>query len=146
MPSASGTLQRVTVIDARRAWVVEQHVYDPSGRTLLASAVAESHLYYPAEQVSLPQRISLRLPTAGMALKIDMGTVAINQLSGDPAQLWAMPAFDGYQKVDLGGAVPNTRLPGRPTAQLAPGPVIPAAYQPSPVSAYPTYTPPSFAR
>jgi hypothetical protein len=146
LPSASGTLQRVTVIDARRAWVVEQHVYDPTGRTLLASAVAESHQYYPAEQVSMPQRISLRLPTAGLAMKIDLGTVQINQLAGDPNQLWTMPAFDGYQKHDLGGAVPNTQLPGRPTAQYLPTPVVPAAYQPQPVSAYPTYSPPSFAR
>jgi hypothetical protein len=147
MPSVSGNLQRVTVIDARRAWVVEQHVYDPSGRTLLASAVAEAHQYYPAEQVSLPQRISLRLPTAGTALKIDMGTVQINQLSGDPAQLWAMPAFEGFQKYDLGGAVPNTQLPGRPTARYStPGLVVPAAYQPATSSAYPSYTPPTFAR
>lgn len=155
LPSASGTLQRVTVIDARRAWVVEQHVYDPSGRTLLASAVAETHQYYPIEQVSLPQRISLRLPTAGMALKIDLGTVQINtvrinQLAGNPNQLWAMPAFDGYQKHDLGGAAPNTQLPGRPTAQVTPvpasSPVVPAAFQPRRALAYPTYTPPAFAR
>jgi len=115
------------------------------------SAVAESHQYYPVEQVSLPQRISLQLPTAGLALKIDLGTVQINtvqinQLSGDPNQLWAMPAFDGYQKYDLGGALPNTRLPGRPTAQVTPGLVVPAAFQPRPASAYPTYTPPTFAR
>ena len=63
-----------------------------------------------------------------------MGRVQINQLSGDPAQLWTMPAFDGYQKFDLGGAVPNTQLPGRPTAQYPPPPAaarcMPAAYQP----------------
>ena len=146
LPSASGTLQRVTVIDARRAWVVGQYVYDPTGQTLLAVAIAESHQYYPVEQVSLPQRIALQLPTAGLKLKIDMGTVQINQLSGDPNQLWAMPAFDGYQKYDLGGAVPNTQLPGRPTAQIAPNSVVPASFQPRPVSAYPTYTAPSFAR
>jgi hypothetical protein len=146
MPSASGNLQRLTVIDARRAWVVGQYVYDPSGRTLLAVAIAESHQYYPAEQVSLPQRISLQLPTAGLSLKIDMGTVQINQLAGDPAQLWTMPAFEGYPKYDLGGALPNTQLPGRPTAQYAPSYVVPAAYQRQPVSAYPTYAAPSFAR
>jgi hypothetical protein len=149
MPSASGNLQRITVIDARRAWVVGQYVYDPSGRTLLASAVAESHQYYPVEQVSLPQVISLKLPTAGMSLKIDMGRVQINQLSGDPAQLWSMPAFDGYQKIDLGGAVPNTPLPGRPAAQYPPppaAPVVPAAYLPQAAIAYPSYTAPAFAR
>ncbi|MEX2092292.1 MAG: hypothetical protein WD971_06425 [Pirellulales bacterium] len=146
LPSASGTLQRVTVIDARRAWVVGQYVYDPTGQTLLAVAIAESHQYYPVEQVSLPQRIALQLPTAGLKLKIDMGTVQINQLSGDPNQLWTMPAFDGYQKHDLGGAVPNTQLPGGPTAQYLPTPVVPASFQPRPVSVYPTYTAPSFAR
>jgi hypothetical protein len=41
LPSANGMLQRVTVIDARRAWVLEQHIYDQAGTTLLASAVAE---------------------------------------------------------------------------------------------------------
>jgi hypothetical protein len=146
LPSASGMLQRVTVIDARRAWVVAQYVYDPTGQTLLAVAIAESHQYYPAEQVSLPQRISLQLPTAGLKLKIDMGTVQINQLAGDSSQLWAMPAFDGYQKHDLGGALPNTQLPGRPTAQYAPGAVVPAAYQPQPASLYPSYPTTSFPR
>ena len=76
-------------------------------------------------------------------MKIDMGTVQINQLAGDPAQLWTMPAFDGYQKYDLGGALPNTQLPGRPTAQYAPGTVMPAAYQPRPANRYPSYPAPS---
>jgi hypothetical protein len=159
MPTASGNLQRLTVIDPRRAWVVGQYVYDPTGQTLLASAVAESHQYYPAEQVSLPQRISLQLPTTGLALKIDMGTVQINRLSGDPAQLWSMPAFDGYQKVDLGNALPNTQLQGQPpAAQPLPiqptahysypqQPVLPASYQPRNSREYPTsYLPAGYAR
>jgi hypothetical protein len=132
LPSASGRLTRVMVIDASRAWVVEQHVYDPSGQTLIASAVTESHRYYPAEQVSLPQRISLRLPTAGLAMKIDLGTVQINQLAGDPVQLWTMPTFAGYPQYDLGGAAPNTPLPGRPFSQ----PLSPTA-PPTPMP-YPT--------
>lgn len=137
MPSASGNLQRLTVIDARRAWVVGQYVYDPTGRTLLASAVAESHTYYPVEQVSLPQRISLSLPTTGLALKIDMGAVQINRLAGDPAQLWAMPTFDGYQKIDLGGALPNTPIPGQPQpSQPIPSQVSPSQPQAQPTSQY----------
>src|SRR5262245_19489636 len=42
LPSANGNLQRVTTVDPRRALVIGQYVYDQSGRTLLASAVAES--------------------------------------------------------------------------------------------------------
>jgi len=117
MPSASGTLQRVTAVDARRGIVVEQHVYDQTGRTLLASAVAESQQYYPIEQVSLPQVVSIRLPTANMALKISLGTVQINQLSVDRAQLFSMPRLDGAPQFDLGGAASGTPLPGQVSGQ-----------------------------
>jgi hypothetical protein len=113
LPSASGNLPRVMVVDSRRAWVTEQYVYDASGKTLLASAVAESHRYYPVEQVSLPDRVSIRLPAAGLAFKIELGAVAINRLAGDPQQLWTIPAFAGYPQYDLGGAIPGTPLPGR---------------------------------
>src|SRR5262245_25941002 len=62
LPSASGRLQRVTVIDARRAWVIEQDIYDQSGTMLLASARADSHRYYEREHVSLPDRVTIQLP------------------------------------------------------------------------------------
>jgi hypothetical protein len=136
------------VIDASRAWVVEQHVYDPTGQTLIASAIAESHRYYPAEGVSLPQRISLRLPTAGLAMKIDLGAVQINQLAGDPNQLWTIPTFAGYPQYDLGGAVPNTPVPGRPFSQpLSPlGPPatmsMPAPYPTTGAAVTPASVPP----
>jgi hypothetical protein len=140
LPSSAGTLHRVTVIDASRAWVIEQHVYDPSGQTLLASAIAESHRYYPAEQVSLPQRVSLCLPRApgteagrGLAMKIDLGAVQINQLAGDPQQLWSMPAMPGYPRYDLGGALPGTPLPGRPPGQTW-GQTMSAGVAPAPDS------------
>jgi hypothetical protein len=142
LPSASGRLTRVMVIDASRAWVVEQYVYDPTGQTLIASAVAESHRYYPAEQVSLPQRISLRLPTAGLAMKIDLGTVQVNQITGDPNQLWTMPTFAGYPQYDLGGAVPNTPLPGRPFNQTL-QPAAPAMPMPYPTTGNPTSSAPT---
>jgi len=128
LPSAGGNLQRVLLIDARRAWVVEQHVYDPAGTTLLASAVAETHRYYPVEQVSLPERVSIRLPTANMALKINLGTMQINQLQGDRAQLWSLPTFEGSPQYDLGGAVPGTPLPGQTAPQSISSGVLPTAY------------------
>jgi hypothetical protein len=145
MPSASGTLSRVTVIDARTARVVEQHIYDQTGRTLLASAVAESHQYYEKEQVLLPQKVSIRLPTANLAMKIDLGTMQINQLAGDPAQLWSMPVFAGYPQYNLGGALPNAQLPGRPPATFnqptSPATATPIAPYPS-TSPYPVTAPP----
>lgn len=128
LPSSNGTLQRVVKIDARRAWVVGQYVYDPTGRTLLASAEAESHRYYPLEQVSLPELVSIQLPPANMALKINLGVVQINQLTADQSQLWAMPNNGGPQ-VDLGGAVLGTPLPGG-----VPNPNQPLFHSGSPVT------------
>ena len=104
--SRIGTLTKTTVVDAQRAWVLEQHVYDAQG-TLLASAVARSHRYYPAANVSLPQEVDIRLPVAQMNLLIDVGTVQVNQgvLNSD---LWQLPVLAGYQQVDLGTARPDT--------------------------------------
>jgi hypothetical protein len=135
--SASGPLQRVTVIDARRALVIEQHVYDQSGRTLLASAVAESHRYYPLEQISLPQLVSIRLPAANIALKINLGTVQFNQLSVDRAQLWSMPSFDGAPQYDLGGAALGTPLPNQGAIASPLSGVVPGSYSAYPQTPYP---------
>jgi hypothetical protein len=137
LPSADGTLQRITVIDARRAWVVEQHVYDQAGTKLLASAIAESHRYYPIEQVSLPERVVIKLPTANLAMRINLGAVQINQLQGDRAQLWTLPTFEGYPQYDLGGAVPGTPMPGSVSSQPKSGGVVPASYPNYPTTPYP---------
>jgi hypothetical protein len=137
LPSAGVNLQRVTVIDARRGWVIEQHVYNEAGTTLLASAVAESHRYYPVEQVSLPERVAIRLPNANIAMKINLGAAQINRLQGDRSQLWTLPTFEGYPQYDLGGAVPGTPLPGMPAAQSAPGGVVPASFPTYPTTPYP---------
>jgi hypothetical protein len=128
LPSASGRLNRVTVIDARRGWVVEQHVYDQAGTTLLASAIAESHRYYEPQQISLPQRVSIQLPPTGLKFKIDLGNVQINQLAGDRQQLWTLPTFEGYPQYDLGGAAPGTPLPGGTTMRQQASGVLPAGY------------------
>lgn len=101
----SGTMTKSTVIDARRAWVLEQHIYDTSG-VLLASAVARSHRYYPELGVSLPQEVDIRLPSAQLAMTIDVGTVVLNQGADNPS-LWALPVMSGYPQVDLGTAPPG---------------------------------------
>lgn len=137
LPSTSGNLQRVTVVDARRALVIEQHIYDQTGRTLLASAVTESHRYDPAQQVAVPQVIAIRLPSANINLKINLGSVQINQVTADRTQLWTMPTFDGAPQYDLGGAPSGTPLP---VSAVVPTPltgVIPGSYSVYPQTPYP---------
>jgi hypothetical protein len=100
------------VIDPLRALVLEQYVYDVNG-TLLASAVAESFYFDAVSQVALPERVTIRLPTSGVAFRVDLGrAIAVNRQSTDPGQMFAMPTYQGAQVVDLGGALPGTPLPG----------------------------------
>ena len=100
--SPEGPMTKVSVIDLPRAWVMEQHVYGPTG-TLVASAVARAHRYYPDAQVSLPQIVEIHLPAAKLDISIDVGNALINQPLGDPAQLWAVPRIDGFPAVSLDG-------------------------------------------
>jgi len=107
--SRTGTLTRRTIVDARRAWVLEQHVYDASG-ALLASAVARSHRYYPQVGVSLPQEVDIRVPASELSLSIDVGTVEINTLGENP-QLWTMPTISGSPPIDLGATTAAGGVP-----------------------------------
>jgi hypothetical protein len=81
--------------------------------------------------------VSIRLPASGLAFRIDMGNVQINQLAGDRQQLWALPTFEGYPQHDLGGAALGTPLPGKTTLQPPPGGVLPASYPAYPSTGYP---------
>jgi hypothetical protein len=137
MPTGSGRLPRVLVIDPLRALVLEQYVYDAGGTTVLASAVAESFYFDAVSQVALPERVTIRLPSSGLAFKVDLGrAIAVNRLTADPGQLFAMPSFQGTQVVDLSGAIPGTALPGMPVGGT-PSPAIQGAGTPL----QPTYSP-----
>jgi len=98
----NGQITKTTVVDASRAWVLEQHFYNSSG-TLLASTVALSHRYYPELGVSLPQQLEIRLPADELSLSIEVGSVQLNQLADNPA-LWSLPVLSGYPQIDLGSA------------------------------------------
>ncbi len=104
-----GQMSKSTIIDARRAWVLEQHIYDATG-TLVASTRASNHLYHPEVGVSLPQKIELRVPAAQLSLSINVGIVQINTLPDNPA-LWSLPAIT--PQIDLGTASPGSIAPVR---------------------------------
>jgi len=107
--SRVGTLTKSTVVEASRAWILEQHLYDQTG-TLLASSIAKSHRYYPEFDVSLPQEIELRLPMAQLSLSINLGTIELNQPIANQA-IWQLPVMSGYAQYDLGGAPPGSFAP-----------------------------------
>ncbi|MEM8865645.1 MAG: hypothetical protein AAGF31_08910 [Planctomycetota bacterium] len=142
----NGPTQRVTVVDPTRAWVVEQHAYDQTG-TLVASAIAEDFRFDPVQQVSLPERVTIRVPNADLALTINTGTVAINTPIVNPGQQWSLPNLEGYPQVDLGQSDGIPGVAVAPAAALSTMPPVysPPTIQPSPAIQQPQAVLPSAA-
>lgn len=126
VPSPQGDVTRVFIVHQKYGWVLEQRVLDDRGQ-LLASAVSSQHQYYPDVAVSLAQRVELNVPTAEMAITLNVRNYRINGLGQSPTLLWTMPTMDGVPLVDIsrppngmanpGGATPGPANPG----QMGPG-------------------------
>jgi hypothetical protein len=119
-----GSLTKVTVVDDARGWVLEQHLFDAAQRPL-ASAFAAGFQFDPVHGVSLPRVVDLRLPTSQMNLRLETPQHQINQLVGDPNQLWSMPRINGAPLVNLNSPGPigyqrgDTLLASRPSSDVA---------------------------
>jgi hypothetical protein len=100
IPTPAGNLTKVTVVDDARGWVLEQHVFD-AARQPLASSLAAGFQFDPVTGASLPRLVEIRLPPARMHFRLETPRHQINQLAGDPAQLWTLPQFNGVPLVDL---------------------------------------------
>jgi hypothetical protein len=116
LPGPEGGLQRVMIVDAARGWVLEQHLYD-ARRQPIAHATASGHTREPLSGVTLPRSVKIEWPATQFQMTIELRNVSVNQLVGDPAQLFLLPTYPGYKAVDLGD--PNFRPP------LPPGPPVP---------------------
>ncbi|REK15801.1 MAG: hypothetical protein DWQ37_08260 [Planctomycetota bacterium] len=110
---------RVTVVDASTGLVLEQHVYDARG-TRLASATLSKHALDPASGAKLPRHIDIQWPPAAMEFAIEMADVQVNQLPGDPQQLFTKPVYPGYSEIDL--AQPGLQLTPAPSGQYQAAP------------------------
>jgi hypothetical protein len=144
MQTRTGPLTKRSVVDATRAWVIEQHVYDAQG-TLLASAVAKTPFrYYEQAKVSLPERVEIRIPASDLSLSIDMGTVELNALGENP-QLWAMPSKPGVPLTDLGAATASAAAPRMGDQITGANWYGPGPAQPGGAPLHPYAVPPSVA-
>lgn len=113
-----GPVTKVTIFDAAQGWVLEQNIYNTQG-LLLASSVASQHRRDPLSGLVMPGVVVVNCPSAQFSIRIDLGAVQINRLSGNSAELWNMPSIQGTPAVNL--ADPNVQ----PLASQPPG-VIPA--------------------
>ena len=99
-----GPITKITIVDGSQGWILEQQVYD-ARRQLLASATATGHRRDPLSNLVMPGAVNINCPAAQFSMRIDLGSVEINRLSGDPAALWSMPNYPGASLVNL--ADPN---------------------------------------
>jgi len=111
-----GAVAKVTIIDGSQGWVLEQHVYDVRGR-LVARSIASGHRRDPMTNLVMPTLVQIDSPQAQLSMRIDLGNVEINRLSGDRPALWSMPSIPGTPLVDMGD--PNFHFPGPPPATTA---------------------------
>ena len=112
-----GPTTKATIIDAARGWVLQQQVYDAQGR-LVASSVASRHRRDPFTNLVMPTVIDINCPPAAFSMRVDLGSVRINRLSGNLDELWTMPSYQGSPVVDL--CDPNLQLPpATPPAALS---------------------------
>lgn len=109
-----GPVTKVTIFDGAQGWILEQHILNAQGLTL-ASAVASGHRRDPLSGLVMPGVVVVNCPSAQFSIRIDLGPVEINRLSGNTAELWKMPQIPGTPAVDL--ANPNIQ----PIASQSPG-------------------------
>jgi hypothetical protein len=125
VPMATGPGLRSLVIDPKYGYPKQIFLRDPTGR-LIASATLSQHQLYESVQYSLPHRVELQLTPEGtepLALQMEVGYYAINNIEGNDPQRWTMPDSRGYTAIDLarlptqgpGAAVVPTAAPPSPT-------------------------------
>lgn len=113
LTTASGPMTKVTVVDELRGLVLEQHLYDAQGQRI-ASALTSQHQADPVSGAVLPRHVEIQWPATQFSLKIDLRTLQVNNLAGDPQQLWSLPDYPGWPPFDLG------QPQGQPMMQFQP--------------------------
>ena len=99
--SPSGRLvRRVIVVDICYGHILSHNLQNENG-TILARAGLDDYRIDPVTGLSVPYRINLRWPRAGLKLTMRLGTVALNP-GTMPEQTWQLPTIPGYSLFDLG--------------------------------------------
>jgi len=99
--SSSGRLvRRVIVVDVCHGHILSHNLQNENG-TILARAGLSDYRVDEATGLSLPHRINLRWPRAGLRLTMRLGNVEVNP-GTMPQQTWQLPTIPGYSLFDLG--------------------------------------------
>ncbi len=118
-----GELVRSTLLDATTGLVTEQHLFTAAGERL-ASGRMSRHRVDPASGAALPRVVEVSWPASGVDFTLELNAVSVNTPMGDPGQLWMMPAYEGYEPIDLADPAVVIRPPASrpdPGAVSSPG-------------------------
>ena len=95
-----GPLLKSTLLHATTGLVEEQHLFTGAGERL-ASVRTSRHRVDPTSGAALPRLVEVSWPASGVEFKLELTSLVINAPATDPGQLWQMPAYEGYEPVDL---------------------------------------------
>jgi len=95
-----GELFKSTILDGTTGLVAEQHLFTPAGERL-ASVRTGRHRVDPPSGAALPHLVEISWPASQIDFTLELAGVTTNSASADPGQLWQMPAYPGYEPVDL---------------------------------------------
>jgi hypothetical protein len=98
--SPDGEVFKSTILDGTTGLVVEQHLFATSGERL-ASVRTSRHRVDPASGATLPHLVEVSWPASQVDFKLEITSFVVNAGTSDPVQLWQMPAYPGYQPIDL---------------------------------------------
>ncbi len=95
-----GEIYKSTILDATTGLVAEQHLFTTSGERM-ASVRTSRHRVDPPSGAALPHKVEVSWPTSQVDFTIELAGISTNSPTADPGQLWQMPAYPGYEPVDL---------------------------------------------
>jgi hypothetical protein len=100
IPAPDGERLKSTIVDGTTGLVVEQHLYTAAGARL-ASVRTSRHRVDPQSGAALPHLVEVQWPTSQLEFQLELTSISTNLPVADPGQLWQMPAYAGFQPVDL---------------------------------------------
>ncbi len=98
--SPDGPLLRSTLLQAATGLVEEQHLFTADGERL-ASVRMSRHRVDPTSGAALPRLVEVSWPASGVEFTLEITSLVTNAPAPDPGQLWQMPAYSGYEPIDL---------------------------------------------
>jgi hypothetical protein len=95
-----GELFKSTILDGTTGIVAEQHLFSAAGERI-ASVRTSRHRVDPGSGAALPHLVEVSWPASQVEFKLEVTSYTVNMPAADPAQLWQMPAYPGYEPIDL---------------------------------------------